>query len=238
MFEIISGLKVNFHKSGLIRINVEDSWLKDAASVLNCKVGSLPFSYLGIPIGADPRKIRTWEPAQLFAGRSTCSIKIRLDCPTDLLLIVLQSTIRRLFDISLVKEAKVAEMLVEEEGVKKINWRWRRNLFEWEKEMVEVCSSLVFSVKRADGEGDVWKWREESYSVKEAYQVIKEGEEVGETECEWRMHDLFVTIEISFGSLRLLFLTCCCGDLRCPAVTAAVFLARSRCCFQTAANNY
>ncbi|CAJ2671427.1 unnamed protein product [Trifolium pratense] len=67
MFEIISGLKVNFHKSGLIRINVEDSWLKDATSVLNCKVGSLPFSYLGIPIGADPRKIRTWEPAQLFA---------------------------------------------------------------------------------------------------------------------------------------------------------------------------
>ncbi|MCH80227.1 cysteine-rich receptor-like protein kinase [Trifolium medium] len=62
LFEIISGLKVNFHKSELIGINVDDSWLKDAASVLNCKVGSLPFYYLGLPIGADPRKIRTWEP--------------------------------------------------------------------------------------------------------------------------------------------------------------------------------
>jgi hypothetical protein len=49
---------------------------------------------------------------------------------------------------------KVAEMIVEEEGVKKINWRWRRNLFEWEKEMVKVCSDLVLSVKRVDGEGD------------------------------------------------------------------------------------
>ncbi|MCI22211.1 hypothetical protein A2U01_0043387, partial [Trifolium medium] len=58
-------------------------------------------------------------------------------------------------------------------------------LFEWEKEMVEVCSGLVFSVKRAVGEGDSWKWKEESYSVKEAYQVIKEGEEDCEVECEW-----------------------------------------------------
>jgi hypothetical protein len=64
---------------------------------------------------------------------------------------------RRLLDLSLYKEVKVAEMIVEEEGVKKINWRWRRNLFEWEKEMVKVCSDLVLSVKRVYGEGDCWK---------------------------------------------------------------------------------
>jgi hypothetical protein len=92
---------------------------------------------------------------------------------------------RRLFDLSLDKEVKVAEMIVEEEGVKKINWRWRRNLFEWEKEMVKVCSDLVLSVKRVDGEGDCWKWNDENYSVKDAYQVIKEGEGDGEIECEW-----------------------------------------------------
>ncbi|GAU45257.1 hypothetical protein TSUD_291410 [Trifolium subterraneum] len=82
------------------------------------------------------------------------------------------------------EEAKVAEVIVEEEGVKNIKWRWRRNLFEWEKEMVEVCSGLVLNVKRSDGEGDSWKWGEESYSVNEAYQMIKEGEENEETECD------------------------------------------------------
>jgi hypothetical protein len=92
---------------------------------------------------------------------------------------------RRLLDLSLYKEVKVAEMIVEEEGVKKINWRWRRNLFEWEKEMVKVCSDLVLSVKRVYGEGDCWKWKDENYLVKDAYQVIKEGEEDGEIECDW-----------------------------------------------------
>jgi hypothetical protein len=97
----------------------------------------------------------------------------------------LNKLFRRLFDLSLDKEAKVADMLVEEEGVKKINWRWRRNLFEWEKEMVEVCSGLVFNVKRTVGEGDCWKWGDESYTVKEAYQMLKEWEEDGEHECVW-----------------------------------------------------
>jgi hypothetical protein len=80
---------------------------------------------------------------------------------------------------------KVGDMIDEEEGVDKINWRWRRNLFEWEKEMVEVCEGVVLSVKRRDGEEDCWKWRDENYTVKEAYRVIKEGDEEGETKCEW-----------------------------------------------------
>nr|KYP43495.1 Putative ribonuclease H protein At1g65750 family [Cajanus cajan] len=29
---------------------------------LNCTVGSLPFSYLGLPIGANPRLLKTWDP--------------------------------------------------------------------------------------------------------------------------------------------------------------------------------
>ncbi|MCI74890.1 RNA-directed DNA polymerase (Reverse transcriptase), partial [Trifolium medium] len=35
LFELISGLKVNFHKSVLIGVNVNPSWLEDAADVLN-----------------------------------------------------------------------------------------------------------------------------------------------------------------------------------------------------------
>jgi hypothetical protein len=57
LFESVSGLKFNFHKSKLYGVNISDSWLHEAASVLHCKHGRLPFLYLGLPIGGDPRKI-------------------------------------------------------------------------------------------------------------------------------------------------------------------------------------
>lgn len=57
-----SGLKVNFHKSSLVGFNVDEGWLSSAVVILNCKVGHVPFKYLGLPIGANPRRIVTWYP--------------------------------------------------------------------------------------------------------------------------------------------------------------------------------
>ncbi|GAU24262.1 hypothetical protein TSUD_48500 [Trifolium subterraneum] len=62
LFENISGLKVNFHKSMLFGVNVNNSWLHEAASVMRCKHGCLPFLYLGLPIGGDSRRIQFWKP--------------------------------------------------------------------------------------------------------------------------------------------------------------------------------
>jgi hypothetical protein len=61
-FELMSGLKVNFFKSSLMGIHVEDSFLEVASKFLNCKLGKLPFIYLGLPVGANPRKEATWDP--------------------------------------------------------------------------------------------------------------------------------------------------------------------------------
>ncbi|GAU16213.1 hypothetical protein TSUD_298450 [Trifolium subterraneum] len=62
LFELMSGLKVNFHKSMLVGVNISDSWLSEAASVLRCRVGKVPFLYLGLPIGGDPSRLGFWEP--------------------------------------------------------------------------------------------------------------------------------------------------------------------------------
>jgi len=62
LFESISGLKVNFHKSMLFGVGVAVSWLHEVASVMNCKHGHLPFLYLGFPIGGDPRRLQFWYP--------------------------------------------------------------------------------------------------------------------------------------------------------------------------------
>ena len=62
IFESMSGLKVNFNKSLLVRINISDSWLNEATVVLSCKVGKIPFMYLGLPIHGNLRRLTFWDP--------------------------------------------------------------------------------------------------------------------------------------------------------------------------------
>jgi len=61
VFESLSGLKVNFSKNQLVGVNVPAPWLSEAAMVLNCKVGSISFVYLGLPIGGNTRHLTFWE---------------------------------------------------------------------------------------------------------------------------------------------------------------------------------
>jgi hypothetical protein len=58
IFESLSGLKVNFNKSLLVGNNISDSWLYEAVTVLSCKVGKIPFMYLGLPIGGNPWRLK------------------------------------------------------------------------------------------------------------------------------------------------------------------------------------
>ncbi|XP_028118943.1 uncharacterized protein LOC114316485 [Camellia sinensis] len=61
-FEIMSGLKINFHKSVICGVGVSTEVINEMATVLNCKVKSLPLTYLGLPQGANPRRKATWKP--------------------------------------------------------------------------------------------------------------------------------------------------------------------------------
>jgi hypothetical protein len=48
----VSRLKVNFFKSKLYDINLDE----------HCGVDSIPFRFLGIQLGANPRSKATWHP--------------------------------------------------------------------------------------------------------------------------------------------------------------------------------
>ncbi|GAU32684.1 hypothetical protein TSUD_145580 [Trifolium subterraneum] len=61
-FEMASGLKVNFWKSSIMGVNVSHDFLVMASGFLNCRIGNLPFKYLGLPVGANPRLSTTWAP--------------------------------------------------------------------------------------------------------------------------------------------------------------------------------
>lgn len=61
-FELVSGLKVNYKKTRLIGVNVAEDFNHQATVFLHCKSGPVHFKYLGLPVGANPRSVSTWEP--------------------------------------------------------------------------------------------------------------------------------------------------------------------------------
>jgi len=61
-YELVSGLRINFHKSSIYGINIDGLFLQAAENFLHCNIGILPLKFLGIPIGANPRKCHTWAP--------------------------------------------------------------------------------------------------------------------------------------------------------------------------------
>lgn len=74
-FELASGLKVNFQKSSLMEVNVDEEFLTLASMFLNCKSGSLPFKYLRMPVGANPKSVSTWLPVINTVERRLASWK-------------------------------------------------------------------------------------------------------------------------------------------------------------------
>ena len=61
-FELASGLKINYAKSCFEAMGQSQQWIMQAAGYLNCRILSMPFTYLGIPIGANPRRSELWDP--------------------------------------------------------------------------------------------------------------------------------------------------------------------------------
>jgi hypothetical protein len=61
-FELVSDLKINFIKSKLYGVNVVPSFLAAGSAFLSCRSDTLPFKFLGKPVGANPRRQATWKP--------------------------------------------------------------------------------------------------------------------------------------------------------------------------------
>lgn len=57
-----SGLKVNFSKSHLYGCKVDSKRVSEMADSIDVSVGELPFGYLSVPLGGNPRRIQAWKP--------------------------------------------------------------------------------------------------------------------------------------------------------------------------------
>ncbi|GAU49707.1 hypothetical protein TSUD_135290 [Trifolium subterraneum] len=201
LFESVSGLKVNFHKSMLVGVNVAESWLAEAATVLGCSVGKVPFIYLILLIGGDPCRVSFWEPV-LNRIRSRLTIWKSRFLSFGGLLILLKSVLTSLpvYALSFFKASSgfgmarelrrvrgglrkalsgrmrtVAEMSALGWGGGGEAWLWRRQLWAWEEEMVEECMALLSDVVLQVNVTDYWVWWHDpsgGYSERGAYDLF------------------------------------------------------------------
>jgi hypothetical protein len=57
-----TGLHVNYQKSNINPINVSNERMELLHKTFNCKIGTYPFTYLGLPMGTTKLRIDTFLP--------------------------------------------------------------------------------------------------------------------------------------------------------------------------------
>ena len=57
-----TGLKVNYSKSHMYPINVSNERMAHLASTFGCDIGTMPFTYLGLPMGTTKPRIEDFTP--------------------------------------------------------------------------------------------------------------------------------------------------------------------------------
>jgi hypothetical protein len=73
-FSLSTGLKVNYQKSSLVPINVPKDSVAQLAAAFGCQIASLPFTYLGLPLGTTKPKIQDLTPIVTRLERKLTSI--------------------------------------------------------------------------------------------------------------------------------------------------------------------
>uniref|UniRef100_A0A453DWC1 Reverse transcriptase domain-containing protein n=1 Tax=Aegilops tauschii subsp. strangulata TaxID=200361 RepID=A0A453DWC1_AEGTS len=61
MFEMMSGLKINFQKSEILTVGGDESIIREYAELFNCDIGSFPIKYLGMPVSYTNLRTSDWE---------------------------------------------------------------------------------------------------------------------------------------------------------------------------------
>jgi hypothetical protein len=64
LFEQMSGLKINFHKSDIYCLGEPSDREGDFERIFTCKSGLLPMKYLGVPINKKRLKNSDWDSTE------------------------------------------------------------------------------------------------------------------------------------------------------------------------------
>lgn len=72
-FSLTSGLRVNFSKSKVFGVGVGKEEMGRLANFMGCEASEFPFTYLGLPIGANMKLAKNWNPViERFKCKLNC----------------------------------------------------------------------------------------------------------------------------------------------------------------------
>ncbi|KAF1861604.1 hypothetical protein Lal_00025987 [Lupinus albus] len=149
LFELTSGLKINFSKSSLYGLNTDDGFLLRYSNYLCCKLSLDSFTYLGIPMGdiglfgskrsVGPHWFRGGLVRRIGNGSST--------------------SYKCLFNLSVLKDGLVSDFGKWVGG--KWEWviTWRRELFSWEIVLSNSFLKVLLDCTLQYNKPDSWEWK-------------------------------------------------------------------------------
>lgn len=71
-------LRVNYAKNGMVPINLSPEKAEIMAGVLGCRIQSMPFNYLGLPMGSTKPRVEHFAPLMNRVERQLTSISSML----------------------------------------------------------------------------------------------------------------------------------------------------------------
>ena len=61
MFELMSGLKINFLKSEVLCVGGDEDTLAFYVELFNCNIGHFPMKYLSVPVSFSTLRVLEWD---------------------------------------------------------------------------------------------------------------------------------------------------------------------------------
>ncbi|GKU96029.1 hypothetical protein SLEP1_g9310 [Rubroshorea leprosula] len=181
-FELVSGLKINYAKSQLMSTNVEKEWTTEMAYLLNCKIGKIPFKYLGTHVGGNSRSISHWKGLVETFEKKLSGWKGRyLSMGGRITLVNSVLSSLPVFQMSTHLLPKGQQNMVNQmgtwsDGHWKWDLKWRRNLREWEEKLESDLLGDISSAQCRQGIEDKWDWKLDNnhgHSTSSAYRLLK-----------------------------------------------------------------
>ena len=144
------GLKLNFQKSLLIPINVDDDMVNQLAHLWECTVGKMPFTYLGLPMGTTKPSVTDLMPLVERTERRLSSSLCMLDHGSKLTLLNSLITSMMIYPMCTLK---FPPKLIEHLDKIRRHCLWRKKTDQGEKANSLAAWNLVCRPKKNGGLG-------------------------------------------------------------------------------------
>ncbi|RVW99798.1 putative mitochondrial protein [Vitis vinifera] len=174
-FEAASGLRINLAKSEIIPVG-EVEEVDVLVVELGCRVGSLPSSYLGLPLGAPNKSLSAWDGVEERVRRRLALWKRQYISKGGRITLIktLSQSFPQLFALAVHRNATVEEVWDQNFGQGGWNLRFFRAFNDWELDLVRNLL-IVLRGYKLTLEDDLVSWkggRNGQFGVKEAYRLL------------------------------------------------------------------